>query len=562
MLDPPRSLALLAAILRNDGYSVDILDTSVTEMDYEEMAEEIGRRKPKMVGIHNRSTYSYPMVCKTANIVKDRWPDIVTFVGGTYVGHDPEGALRRSRSIDYIAIGESENHISEMVEMMLRGTDPRKVDGIAFKDKLGNPVRTKSFAAADLTQKVMPALDLLHMDRYVQRNERYITELIRGCVHDCPYCTTSLTHGSGIRRRPVDHVIEELKMAKSYGFNYMYWIDDIFTVDRRLVRELCEAMVAEKLNFLWPCMTTVGAIDKKTLASMREAGCDLVAYGVETFSEEALDAVNRAHSLRHIRRAFQWTKEEGIRTLAFVIFGMPKCRFKDELNTIQTLGEIQPDAVRAFSFKPYPGTIYYREPEKMGLRIFNDDYYRYSQLDEPTHETEHLTKDEIIEGLTMCRYLYRSGGTISKGKKLRRRRGVQVWKTGEGGLVYNPNVPDENRKTDCYLNALKVDHHYFEILYRFDGYHNDDDIIQVVSKLFDMSLEEASEKFEEVRQKAFEYDLLEEMPDIMIGRDTFLRGTEEQIFRDSRWVRGESAFREEVDDEVYEEPLRASASPV
>ena len=39
-------------------------------------------------------------------------------------------------------------------------------------------------------------------------------------------------------------------------------------------------------------------------------------------------------------------------------------------------------------------------------------------------------------------------------------------------------------------------------------------------------------------------------------------GTEEQIFRDSRWVRGESAFREGVEDEVYEEPLRASASPV
>ena len=67
----------------------------------------------------------------------------------------------------------------------------------------------------------------------------------------------------------MDHVIEELKLAKSYGFNYMYWVDDIFTVDRRLVRELCEAMVAEKLDFLWPCMTTVGAIDKKTLADGR-----------------------------------------------------------------------------------------------------------------------------------------------------------------------------------------------------------------------------------------------------------------------------------------------------
>jgi len=58
----------------------------------------------------------------------------------------------------------------------------------------------------------------------------------------------------------------------------MYFVDDIFTVDRHLVRDLCDAMVAEKLNFLWPCMTTVGAIDRPTLESMRRAGCDLVAY--------------------------------------------------------------------------------------------------------------------------------------------------------------------------------------------------------------------------------------------------------------------------------------------
>jgi anaerobic magnesium-protoporphyrin IX monomethyl ester cyclase len=562
MLDPPRSLALLASILRTEGYSVEILDASVTEIDYDQLTEEVVRRQPRTVGICNRSTYGYPTVCKTAKRIKARLPDVPVYVGGTYVSHDPEGALKRTDAIDYLAVGESEYHIVPMMDMMLNDRDPAQVDGIAFLDKNGKYVQTKPFRAADLNDKIMPALDLLPLDLYVKRNERYITELIRGCVHKCPYCTTSLTHGSGIRRRPVEYVIEELQMAKSYGFNYMYFVDDIFTVDRRLVRDLCDAMVEAKLDLLWPCMTTVGAIDRPTLDSMRQAGCDLVAYGVETFAEEALKAVGRAHSLRHIQRAFAMTKEAGIRTLAFMIFGMPKCTFNDEMRTLQALAEIQPDAVRAFSFKPYPGTIYYKEPEKMGIRILSDDYNRYSQLDEATHETEYLSHAEIVEGLTICRYLYRSGGTVSPGVKYRRRKGVQVWKTGEGGLLYNPYTPEEKRKTDSYLNSMRLDPAYFEVMYRFDGYHNAKDITTILMKLFDLSQEEATTKVAEVTQKALDMDLIREVPDIMQGRPTFFRGTEEEIFRQTRVARGEPTFRDD-DDAIEDErmPMRA-ATPV
>jgi len=52
------------------------------EMSYEEMLDEIAVRQPRTIGICNRSTYSYPMVCKSAKMIKERWPDITVFVGG------------------------------------------------------------------------------------------------------------------------------------------------------------------------------------------------------------------------------------------------------------------------------------------------------------------------------------------------------------------------------------------------------------------------------------------------------------------------------------------------
>lgn len=557
MLDPPRSLALLATILRRDGFSVQILDASITEMDYETMTEEVRRIAPRSVGILNRSTYSYPMVCKTAGRIKRALPGIPIVVGGTYVSHDPIGALQRTTDVDFIAVGEFENHVSELVRMMIEGRDPATVDGLAYRKPNGELVQTRPFAPADLSLEVMPALDLIPMSLYAARNERYITELIRGCVHKCPYCTTSLTHGSGVRKRPVEHVVKELQLAKSYGFNYMYFVDDIFTVDKRLVRELCDAMVEAKLDYLWPCMTTVGAIDEPTLVAMRRAGCDLIGYGVESLSPEALKAVQRGHSANHFQRAFELTRKVGIRPLAFVIFGMPKSTFADEMRTIQSLAELRPGAVRAFSFKPYPGTIYYKSPEACGMRILSDDYYRYSQLDEPTHETDLLSKDEITEALTICRYLYRTGGGVSSGVKLRRRKGVQVWKTREGGLLYNPYVPDERRKTDSYLNAMKLDAQYFEVLYRSDGYHNFDDLVHVLVKLFDLTEEAAEAKVREVQAKALELALVEEIPDIMAGHESLGRSTEWEIFVQSRNERHEPTFADPSGAPGY-----ASGSPV
>jgi hypothetical protein len=138
-------------------------------------------------------------------------------------------------------------------------------------------------------------------------------------------------------------------------------------------------------------------------------------------------------------------------------------------------------------------------------------------LDEPTHETEFLTIDEIIESMILCNYIFRSGGTVSPGTKYRRKKSIIIIKTGEGGLIYNSYVPPEKRKTDMYLNCIKLDNEHFEILYRCDGYHNLDDISSILEKLFDYSSERAIERVNEVIKKAENMNLMEQVPDVMNG---------------------------------------------
>jgi hypothetical protein len=131
-----------------------------------------------------------------------------------------------------------------------------------------------------------------------------------------------------------------------------------------------------------------------------------------------------------------------------------------------------------------------------------------------------MTKEEIIEARILAEYLFRSGGTVSNGVKYRRRKNVVLIRTREGGLMYNPYLQRENRKTDMYLSCLKLNEIYYEVLLRCDGYHNIADINGIAAKLFDMSLNEVQKEVQSIINEALKRNLIEEIPDVMAGRST------------------------------------------
>jgi anaerobic magnesium-protoporphyrin IX monomethyl ester cyclase len=513
LIDPPRNLALLAAFLISKGHTVKILDMPILEQDFTSLIPEIEKAQPKIIGISNRSTYSFPIVQKVASTIKQHYPSIQIIVGGTYVSFAPVEALQQEPALDVIVIGEGEETLFHLVSKIVRGECIDQIKGIAFRNVLGTIVRNEEAPVLeDLTILPAPAVDLLPIQKYVARNERYILDISRGCIYNCDYCTSSYIKNH-IRYRSKKTVIKEIVTAYELGFRNFYFFDDIFTANKNLVIDICREIVERGIKILWPCMTRIDLINDEILSWMKKAGCTLIAYGIESTSEAYLKEIGKHDQLQRVEAIFDKTREHGIRPLAFVIFGLPKTKFHEEFETIRFLSKISPEAVGVFSFKPYPGTKYYNQPEKNGITIIDNNFSFWSQLDEPTHETEFLSKNEIIEAMIVCNYLFRSGGTFSRGIKYRRRKGVQVLKTGEGGLLYNPYLAPEMRKTDMYLNCIKLDYEYFEIIYRCDGYHSMDDITLIMEKQF--QLENPRERINEVIGKALDMHLIEEVIDVM-----------------------------------------------
>lgn len=51
LVDPPRSVVILATILSDLGFSVEILDMPILELDYPSIISRIEMSKPKVIGI-------------------------------------------------------------------------------------------------------------------------------------------------------------------------------------------------------------------------------------------------------------------------------------------------------------------------------------------------------------------------------------------------------------------------------------------------------------------------------------------------------------------------------
>ena len=116
---PPLGLAYIASVLEKGGYSVKIIDMSVLDIDYRDLAKEISRIKPKVVGI-SFMTNQYKDAVNVSKVVKGVDTHIPVIVGGPHVSALPEEILALD-PVDIAVIGEGEETVLEVVESFLKG---------------------------------------------------------------------------------------------------------------------------------------------------------------------------------------------------------------------------------------------------------------------------------------------------------------------------------------------------------------------------------------------------------------------------------------------------------
>ena len=157
--------------------------------------------------------------------------------------------------------------------------------------------------------------------------------------------------------RSVDSLIDELVFAKEeYGVRYVEFADETFTLRRQWVKEFCDRYGKEVgLPFIF--QTRADCVDYEVLRVIREAGCDIISFGIESGNEEFRRTVLRRRvSDEQIIKAFRMANHLKYKTYAFNMVGMPYETEENILDTIRLNKEVKTWGHNVCIFYPFPGT--------------------------------------------------------------------------------------------------------------------------------------------------------------------------------------------------------------
>ena len=400
---PPLGLMhIQAAIEKRSHYVADICDPVVDDLDYPDFEQMLKRYPLDLVGI-STYTHSLPDVQMTIDLVRKISPNSKIILGGPHCAMFPEYSILL-KGIDGMVTGDGEDPFLDIVKAHDEGRDFSGISGVWWITDDGEIVRNEEMPSTkDLTRYPWPDRSRSrYKDYYLPGTKQpMVTTAItsRGCPHSCPFC---LTYKKQYRIRDIDHILDEMEHCLSLGITETHFIDDLFTPNSQWVLKFCDAIERRGLKFSWGYKTTIAGTTREQIRRCRETGCTKIHFGVESANNEGLDAFGKHCDTDDVHRVFKWCREEGVRSVAYIMLAGPHERTLDDaLCNLDEMIKLDADFAVFAVYSPYPGTDSFADGAKLGLyaadcwdRMMKDPL---CGVEVPVCWEEHLSKAEILE---------------------------------------------------------------------------------------------------------------------------------------------------------------------
>ncbi len=183
----------------------------------------------------------------------------------------------------------------------------------------------------------------------------------RGCPAGCKFCIKHVNYQYTVRLRSPEKLVEEMAVLRDLGIHHVQMYADLFTANRDQVMQLCQLIQKNKLDMTWTCNSRVDFVDQEMLQTMAEAGCLLMAWGIESANEAVLKKAHKGYRLEQAGEALNWAKQAGIMNWGYFIIGLPGETVQSIKQTIALSKKLPLDIALFHVAAPYPGTPFFFE---------------------------------------------------------------------------------------------------------------------------------------------------------------------------------------------------------
>jgi len=381
-LDPPLGLLYLASNLEMNNIDVRIADLS--SRPEKEWSELIG--ESDIFGITVFSA-SYNVSKKIAGMAKKQNPGAIVIAGGPHATSMPEQTTSFPE-FDSALKGEGESEFVNMVRDFRSGQTLPKIVPAKRLENLD-----------DFPDPARHLVDIRGYHRTVEGTPSTSMITSRGCPYSCNFCCKDI-HGTKIRFRSVERVVREVEQVKNnYGIDSFLFYDDVFAINiHGRLKELTDHF--KKLDIHFRCNGRVGMTKPEDYAMLKEAGCDEIAFGIESGSQRMLNIFDKGVTVGQNSLALKQAKEAGLKTKAYLMTGFPGETQESIDETKRFIEMADPDKFTVFAFVPLPGCDVWKHPGRYGVTHLSQDWDQYFNIAGQyeggvTFDTKNLSRAEF-----------------------------------------------------------------------------------------------------------------------------------------------------------------------
>lgn len=322
-----------------DDMDVEFFDENMETVDYDSMDFDLVAIGGNLDQV-NRSI-------SLCNMFKKR--NIPVIVGGTGATTLPDIFINNKIPV---ILGEAENLFPIFLE--------------DFKKGEIRPVYDHTIASIhiDLDKSPLPRYDLARKYPYTMVG----VQASRGCPYDCSFCQVTKLYGRKFRYKPVDRIIEEVKIVKEYWpDSFFFFYDDNPFATKKIALEIFDRLNnVEKISLgHWGTNANVNLYKDQELVDVLTAKgpISFLGIGFESLSPRNLGTINNNMKLNNVEiysHAVEQFRANKINPIGYFMFGFEYDEPEDMDIIVKFILDNKLD-VQLSRLTPMPGTQLYMD---------------------------------------------------------------------------------------------------------------------------------------------------------------------------------------------------------
>ncbi len=408
----PLGLAQLSSIVKEQGintYHIPfILDSLKRFIPDKEIENKIRSYDYDTVWLSVGSPEAAYETFRYAKIIKKINDNTPIMIGGVLPSMYPEFFLTHPE-IDFLIRGPAELAVKQYVRNS-KEHNYKSIQGFCYQSKTGTSNISQEYAVEPNLNELPPFdLEGMNIVEYMKDNHFCNLQTSRGCPYNCPFCCHANFWGLKVKYRPINNLRKELNILQEYGSKAGYIIDSTFTLDKTHVRKFVELYEQEQITIKLAFETRADVYSEEMAKLTKVITPFYVWFGGESGSPDVLkrlrgkDHDHGTSYIRHMFKTVQHAKNCDLLCGSSWVIGLPgenKQTLQQTKKVIIDLSKAGMDAADIRILQVFPGTPFFEEPEKWGLKLIrkeipnqNTPWDTYAG-----HATEELSPEEIVAG--------------------------------------------------------------------------------------------------------------------------------------------------------------------